>query len=280
MRITVLSGKGGTGKTTVATNLALSLVNSQLLDADVEAPNSYIFINPQFEEEYEEVNRAIPVIDKDKCTLCRRCVDFCEYNALALMLDKVLVFPELCHSCGGCKRICPEGAITEENKELGKIRWDISGKDPEFWQGELNIGEETAVPVIEQLKEHANNEKNVIIDAPPGTTCPTIEAAIDSDYVILVTEPTPFGLHDLKMAVEVMKELKIPFGVIINRSEEGADSIIENYCNNEDIKILLRIPFDRKIAELYSKGIPFMEEMPEWKDKFQKLYAEIEVFAR
>ncbi len=274
MRITILSGKGGTGKTTVATNLALSLENVQLLDADVEEPNSYIFIKPEFTEEYEAVLRAIPVIDDEKCTACKQCVDFCEYNALALMLDKVLVFPEICHSCGGCKRICPEGAIREEDRELGKIRSDISGEGIDFWQGELNIGEETAVPVIEQLKEHINDDENVIIDAPPGTTCPTIEAVADSDFSLLVTEPTPFGLSDLKMTVEMMKEIKQPFGVIINRSEGDKDIEVEDYCAQENISVMLKIPFDRKIAELYSNGIPFVQEMPEWKEKFKKLFDE------
>lgn len=275
MKITVLSGKGGTGKTTVATNLALSLENVQLLDADVEEPDSYIFLKPEFGEEYEPVKRTVPVIDEDKCTACRKCVDFCEYNALAMMLDKLLVFPEICHSCGGCMRICPEKAITEKEREIGKIRWDESGKEVEFWQGELNIGEESSVPVIEQLKKHINDEKTVIIDAQPGTTCPTVEAAIDSDYCLLVTEPTPFGLNDLKMAVEMIKGIGKPCGVIINRSEEGYNHIIEDYCKEEEIPVLMKIPFNRRIAELYSVGIPFVEELSGWKERFQELYTRI-----
>ncbi len=280
MKITILSGKGGTGKTTVATNLVLSLDNVQLLDADVEEPNSYIFLKTEFGEEFEPVKRAVPVINEEKCTACRKCVDFCEYNALTMMLDKVLVFPEICHSCGGCKRVCPEGAITEKNRELGKVKRDISGNEPEFWQGELNIGEETAVPVIEKLKEHINEEKTVIIDAPPGTTCPTIEAAIDSDYCLLVTEPTPFGLHDLQMVVEVMKEINKPYGVIINRSEDEADYLIEEYCRNNNIPILLKIPFERRIAELYSNGTPFVQEFPKWKEKFGQVFEELKGVVR
>ncbi len=276
MIITVLSGKGGTGKTTVSTNLGLSIDNAQLLDADVEEPDSYIFIKPDFTDEYDNVNRLIPVIDPDKCTACRKCIDFCQYNALAIMLDNVLVYPEICLSCGGCARICPEGAISEEEKTIGSIKWDHSDNFLEFWQGELNIGEESSIPVIGELKKHINPNKNVIIDAQPGTTCPTIEAAIDSDFCILVTEPTPFGLNDLQMAVEVVRDIKKPFAVIINRSEEGYDDIIEKYCDKEEIKILMRIPFMRRIAQLYSTGIPFIEEMTNWKEQFANMFKGIE----
>lgn len=275
MNITVLSGKGGTGKTTVSTNLALSLENVQLLDADVEEPDDYVFINPNFKEEYDPVNRLIPEVNEQKCDACRKCVNFCEYNALAMMGDKVLVFPEICHSCGGCKMICPTDAITEKKREIGKIKSDITRK-MEFWQGELNIGEELAVPVIEKLKENIIEEKTTIIDAPPGTTCPTIEAAIDSDYCILVTEPSPFGLNDLKMTVDVIEEINKPYGVIINRAEIKYDSIIEDFLEQKGIPLLMKIPFKRKIAELYSRGIPFVENIPFWKRKFKKLYSRIE----
>ncbi|MFW5991773.1 MAG: ATP-binding protein, partial [Halanaerobiaceae bacterium] len=275
MKITVLSGKGGTGKTTVATNLALSLENVQLMDADVEEPDDYIFIEPNFQNGYEAVNRLIPVINDEKCTACRKCVDFCEYNALALMLDNVLVFPEICHSCGGCARVCPVDAITEKEREVGRIRGDTSNRNLEFWQGELNIGEEVSVPVIEQLKEHINEDKTVIIDAQPGTTCPTIEAAIDSDFCILVTEPTPFGLNDLRMAVEVIEGINKPAGVVINRAEEEHDHIIEDYLQETGIPVLMKIPFERRIAELYSTGIPFVKEWPEWQEKFINMYSRI-----
>ncbi|MGM0410045.1 MAG: ATP-binding protein [Bacillota bacterium] len=278
MNITVLSGKGGTGKTTVSTNLALSLENVQLMDADVEEPDSYIFIEPDFEEGYIPVNRKIPEINQEKCTACRKCVDFCEYNALAMMLDEVMVFPEVCHSCGGCKIVCPENAITEKDRELGKLKYDKSANKGkiDFWQGEMNIGEESSTPVIEALKEHIDDNKTTIIDAPPGTTCPTIEATVDSDYAILVTESTPFGLNDLEMSVEVMEEIDIPFGVIINRSEEGEDGIIEEFCERKDINILMKIPFNREIAELYSDGIAFVKEMDEWKERFKELFSVIE----
>lgn len=275
MIITILSGKGGTGKTTVSTNLALSLENVQLLDADVEEPNSYIFIKPDFAEEYKSVKRLIPIIDEDKCTACRRCIDFCEYNALAIMLGKVLVYPEICHSCGGCTLICPSGAVREEGREIGSIKWDHYPGSIELWQGELNVGEESSIPVIEQLKEYIKPEKIAIIDSQPGTSCPTIEAVVDSDFCIIVTEPTPFGLNDLQMAVDVVRDIQKPFAVIINRSEEGYDGIIEDYCQKENISILMKIPYSRDIAKWYSAGIPFVNKMPEWKNKFQILFKEI-----
>jgi len=277
MEVTVLSGKGGTGKTTVSTNLALALDNLQFFNADVEEPNSYLFIKPDFTDKSEPVLRKIPEIDEEKCTACRACVDFCEYNALAMLGDEVLVYPEVCHSCGGCKHICPEGAITEKDKEAGEINWDLDARDNlEYWQGKMKIGEESAVPIIEKLKEKIKTDKDVVIDAPPGTTCPTIEAAIDSDYCILVTEPTPFGLHDLQMAVEVVEELDKPYGIIINRAEEDGNQIIEDYATENNIDILLKIPFQRKIAELYSAGIPFVKEIPAWEEKFQQVFADIE----
>lgn len=274
MKLTVLSGKGGTGKTTVAVNMAISLPNIQLLDADVEEPNCQYFLKPNFNQS-EEIYRKIPEIDQTKCTACRKCVDFCEYNALAMMLDEVLVFPEICHSCGGCEKICPENAITEIDRELGVLKHSATEYDIDFWQGELNIGEESSVPVIEALKEKADLQKDIIIDAQPGTTCPTIEAVVDSDYGILVTEPTPFGLSDLKIASQLMDELEIPYGVIINRAEEESDYIIENYCNKNDIDILLKIPFKREFAYLYSDGIPFVIDYPEWQEQFKTVFAEI-----
>jgi MinD superfamily P-loop ATPase len=273
--LSILSGKGGTGKTTLAVNLALALENVQLLDADVEEPNDYLFISPEIEDkEKESVMRLIPEVDDDKCTACRKCVDFCEYNALAMMLDNVLVFEEVCHSCGGCKIVCPENAITEKERELGKIRHDSQDRI-DFWQGELNTGEEEAVPVIEKLKTKIDRNKKVIIDSPPGTTCPTIEAITDTDFTVVVTEPSSFGLHDLKMVVEMLNEIKQPFAVVINRAEAETDYLIEDYCSQEEIEILLKIPFSRKIAELYSNGIPFVNKLEGWEDKFKNLYKAI-----
>ena len=273
--LSILSGKGGTGKTTIAVNMALALENVQLLDADVEEPNDYIFISPEINsKENESVMRLIPVVDDDKCTACRKCVDFCEYNALAMMLDNVLVFEEVCHSCGGCKIVCPEEAITEKEKELGKLRHD-SQENLDFWQGELNTGEEKAVPVIEKLKTKVDKTKKIIIDSPPGTTCPTIEAITDTDFTLLVTEPSPFGLHDLKMVVEMLEKISQPYAVVINRAESDSDYLIEDYCRENDIKILLKVPFSRKIAELYSRGEVFVDKIKGWEDKFKQLYKDI-----
>jgi MinD superfamily P-loop ATPase len=273
--ISILSGKGGTGKTTIAVNMALSLDNVQLLDADVEEPNDYIFISPEIiNKDSEPVMRLIPEVDDEKCTACRKCVDFCEYNALAMMLDNVLVFEEVCHSCGGCKIVCPEDAITEKEKELGKIRHDEQ-KSIDFWQGELNTGEEKAVPVIEKLKTKINHNKKIIIDSPPGTTCPTIEAITDTDYTLVVTEPSPFGVHDLDMVVEMLKTVDQPFSVIINRAEEDSNYLIEDYCRENNINILMEVPFSRKIAELYSRGKVFVGEIEGWESKFKNLYKNI-----
>jgi len=273
--LSILSGKGGTGKTTLAVNLALTLGNVQLLDADVEEPNDYLFISPEIEnKEMESVMRLIPEVDDDKCTACRKCVDFCEYNALAMMLDKVLVFEEVCHSCGGCKIVCQENAISEREKELGKLRHD-NQDEIDFWQGELNTGEEKAVPVIEKLKTKIDRNKKVIIDSPPGTTCPTVEAITDTDFTVVVTEPSSFGLHDLKMVIEMLNEIKQPFAVVINRAEADSDYLIEDYCQEEGIKVLLKIPFSRQIAELYSNGKPFVNRLEGWEEKFKKLYQEI-----
>lgn len=270
--LSILSGKGGTGKTTLAVNLALALDNVQLVDADVEEPNDYLFISPQIETKRKEsVLRLIPEVNAEKCTTCRKCVDFCQYNALALMLDNLLVFEEVCHSCGGCKLVCPENAISEKEKELGKIYHDRLEKI-DFWQGELNTGEEKAVPIIRKLKTKINKNKKVIIDSPPGTTCPTIEAIIESDFTVIVTEPSIFGLHDLKMVVEMLNNLNQPFAVIINRAEKDSDYLIEDYCQQNGINILFKIPFSRKIAELYSVGKAFVTEIDGWRQKFKDLY--------
>ncbi len=281
MQITVMSGKGGTGKTTIATNMALSLQGVQFIDADVEEPNSAIFLRPELSEEEKIVWRNIPEIDHDKCNRCRECIDFCEYNALAVLGEKLYVYPELCGSCGGCKIICPEDAISDKKRQVGKINWGkINARDDcdsmEFWQGEMTIGEASAVPLIEELKKEINEERTVIIDAPPGASCSVIESAVNSDFILLVTEPTPFGLHDLKIAVELAEKLDIPYGVIINRSDPEGDEIIEDYCQDKHIKILLKIPFSRKIAVLYSRGKPFVKEMKEWREKFVDLMADIE----
>jgi MinD superfamily P-loop ATPase len=274
MIISVASGKGGTGKTTVATNLALSLENVLLLDCDVEEPNDHLLLNPKLIKQ-NPVFVTIPSIQEDKCDYCGKCADFCKFNALFVANKKVMVFPQICTSCEGCKIICPKNAITDKKREIGKITIG-STRDIELIYGELNIGEPMAIPIIKAVKNHIRplEQREVIIDSPPGTSCPVIETVLGSDFTILVTEPTPFGLHDLKITVDVLRKLKIPFGVVINQSDIG-DLRVHNYCNRNFIPILMEIPYSRKIAELYSKGIPFLLEIPEWKQKFKKLFEKI-----
>lgn len=273
MRLAIASGKGGTGKTTVATNLTLSLSNVQLLDCDVEEPNSHLFLDMELGT-LERVFIQIPSFDKEKCNSCGKCSEFCQYNAIAVVRGKVLFFPELCHGCGGCRIICPQEAISEIPKELGVIKKAVHG-ELEYLQGLVNVGEQLAIPVLKALLRKIDPKKKVIMDAPPGTACPPIETISHADYCLLVTEPTPFGLHDLKLAVDVVKKLNIWHGVIINRDGVGDDSV-EKFCKDEDIPIMLKIPQDRQIASLYSKGIPFITKMPEWKQKFEDLYSRIE----
>ena len=273
MIISIASGKGGTGKTTVATNLALSLKEAQLIDCDVEEPNANIFLKAEITES-EDVTVEIPEINKDFCDFCGKCSDFCMYNALAVVPKKVLVFPELCHSCMGCKMVCPKNAINFKKRSIGKIEHGITNQ-LDFYNGILNIGEAMAIPIIKQLKKKIKPEKNVILDAPPGTSCPVIETINCSDFCILVTEPTPFGLHDLKLAVEVVRHLDISFGVIINRYGIG-DEKVEMYCKENKIPILMKIPHIDEIAHLYSRGIPFITKLSCWQEKFQDLFRQIQ----
>jgi len=270
--ISVASGKGGTGKTTVATNLALSLKNVQFFDCDVEEPDSNIFLNAEIIES-KEVKVMIPEIDKEKCNFCGKCSEFCRYNALAVVKSNALVFPELCHSCGGCELVCPIKAIRFNNRSIGKIEY--GKKDGiDFYQGILDIGEIQAIPVLKELKKHIDKDKTVILDAPPGTACPFVETVEGSDYCILVTEPTPFGLNDLKLAVETVRLIGVPFGVIINRDGVG-DNSVETYLHHEKIPILLKIPQSQEIAKLYSDGIAFSKKLPYWSEELKKIYEKI-----
>jgi MinD superfamily P-loop ATPase len=275
MIISVASGKGGTGKTTVAVNLALSLNSVQFLDCDVEEPNAHLFLEPDITDKKIATIR-IPEIDESKCDYCGKCRDVCAYNAIAVMpkdgdrKGSVLIFPHLCHACGGCSLLCPRLAIREVNKEIGTIESGTSGS-VEFVHGRLNIGEIMSPPLIRQVKEYINPTRTVIIDAPPGTSCPVIASVKGSDFCILVTEPTPFGLNDLILAVEVLEKLQIPFGVIINRSDIGDDKV-DLYCKKKDIPILMRIPFDKEIAFLYSRGIPLVKEKKEYKERFKDMF--------
>ena len=273
MIISVASGKGGTGKTTVATNLAVSIESAvQVLDCDVEEPNVHLFLNPVIER-LETVFAAVPEIDKDKCTLCRKCSDICRFKAIAVAGRTILTFPELCHSCGGCMAVCPEEAVSETGRELGVIE-DGFARSVDFAHGRLRVGEAMSPPLIKKVRALAKTDTINIIDAPPGTSCPVIAAVKDTDFVLMVTEPTPFGLHDLKLAVEAVKLLHLPCGLVINRSDIGNDDV-RRYARAESLPILMEIPFERRIAEVYSRGQLMVEAMPEWKDAFRALYGKI-----
>jgi len=278
MIISVASGKGGTGKTTIAVNLALSIDNAQFLDCDVEEPNAHIFLNPKIGKQ-EKAFIPVPEIDESKCTYCGKCAKVCVYNAIAVLPGQdgkkgsTLIFAQLCHGCGACSALCPEKAIKEVNREIGLVESGICGKI-EFIHGKLNIGEAMSPPLIRQVKTHINFKKTVIIDAPPGTSCPVVTSVKGSDFCLLVTEPTPFGLNDLILAVEVLRKMKIPFGVVINRSDLGNDKTDE-YCIREEITVLMRIPFKKEIAMAYSKGKPMVKVFPEYKKDFLCLYEQI-----
>ena len=279
MILSVASGKGGTGKTLVSTSLALSLKprgNVQLLDCDVEEPNAHIFLKPPFARS-ETVFIPVPRVDEEKCTHCGKCAEVCVYHALAVLKERVLVFAELCHGCGACSYLCPEDAIVEEGRQIGVVEIGNS-KGIEFVHGKLNIGEAMAPPIIRKVKEHIKPEKTTIIDVPPGTSCPVVESVRGSDFCLLVTEPTPFGLNDLALAVDMVRELGIPCGVVLNRAGVG-DSGIEDYCLRERIPILLQIPLDIEIARLYSQGIPLVEGIVEWQQTFLQLFDGIEQLA-
>jgi MinD superfamily P-loop ATPase len=289
MIITVASGKGGTGKTTVAVSLALSLAesvnlaNPLYLDCDVEEPNAALFLQPTLQER-REVGQMVPQVDPETCIYCGRCAEVCQYHAIAVVEEKVLVFPELCHGCGSCTLNCPTDAIHEVLNVMGTVErgWAESpsaSRRFEFAQGTMNVGEAMAVPIIRQLKQGVippdPGDRPIILDASPGTACPVVESMRGADFVLMVTEPTPFGLHDLRLAVEVARdELGLPVGVVINRDGVG-DQGVNDYCATEGIPILMRIPLDRRIAEAYSDGGTLVETLPEYRERFQNLYAAI-----
>lgn len=279
MQIAVASGKGGTGKTTIATSLALSLANLvkvRYFDCDVEAPNGHLFLNPAFSECIPAVIR-IPRIQTEKCTGCGRCVDICQFHALAKVGKNILVFPQLCHGCGSCTWNCPENAIVEIPNPIGTLEKGITKENIEFFRGQLTISEPMPTPVIRQLKKlaHPSPDSIDILDAPPGASCSVVETLHGSDYVLLVTEPTPFGLHDLKQIVGILRDMELPAGVVINRDGIG-DNAVETFCMDEKLPILLRIPFDRQIAEGVSKGKTLVEIFPKYSTIFQRLFSRIE----
>ena len=273
MIISIASGKGGTGKTTVATNLAVSLkFDVQILDCDVEEPNAHLFIQPTIEG-IETITTPVPEVDMEKCTLCGKCAEICQFKAIVVIGKMVLPFHELCHSCGGCVEVCPEKAIYETERELGIVeRGHRNGL--EFVHGKLRIGEAMSPPLIKKVREYTRPGILTIIDAPPGTSCPVIASMKGADFVLLVTEPTPFGLHDLKLAVGAVRILGIPCGLVINRSDTGNDQV-KIYAEEENVPVLMEIPFDRRIAVAYSKGDMIVDVIPEWKERFDELYQKI-----
>lgn len=275
MIISVASGKGGTGKTTVSTNMAISLGDEcVLLDCDVEEPNVHLFLHPHIEKS-ETVTTFIPAVDEERCTFCRKCAEICRYRAIAVVGRKVLVFPELCHSCGGCLAVCPEDAIREGGRELGVVEWGHGAGVP-LIQGRLRVGEAMSPPLIKKVRSYADLCRTVIIDAPPGTSCPVIAAMRGADFVLLVTEPTPFGLHDLQLAAGAVRMLGIPCGLVINRADMGNDRVRE-YARQEQLPVLMEIPYDRRIAEAYSRGLTIVGEMPEWRETFRGLFQQIKL---
>ena len=273
MIISVASGKGGTGKTTISTNLAISINKKvQLLDCDVEEPNSHLFLNPVISKT-EPVIAPVPQIDLEKCTFCKKCMDICRFGAIAVLKNNVLTFDNLCHSCNGCFEICPENAIIERERSLGEIEHGTT-RDISFIHGRLDLGQVMVPPIIKKVRSYTDPDIVTIIDAPPGTSCPVIAAMNKADFILLVTEPTPFGLHDLKLAVETVKVLDIPHGLVINRTGIGNDEV-KNYAKKQNIPILMEIPFDKKIAQIYSRGEMIIDKLPEYKEKFVVLFDKI-----
>ncbi len=281
MIIAIASGKGGTGKTTVATGLAYTLARDgrrvELLDCDVEEPNAHLFVRPQ-SDCTEPVGVPVPRVDAEKCTNCGLCSEVCQFNAIACLADQVLIADELCHGCGACVRFCPADAMTETDRRIGTLdsgRSTLAGVGGlHLRYGRLRIGEAMAVPLIRAVRRAADPGDVTLIDAPPGTSCPVIAAVKGADFVLLVTEPTPFGLNDLQLAVEMVRALELPLAVAVNRSTVG-DRAVWDYCRDENIDILLEIPDDRRIAEAYSRGLIAAEVLPEYEQAFHKLYRKI-----
>jgi MinD superfamily P-loop ATPase len=275
MNIAIASGKGGTGKTTVAVNLAVTLAEHghpvQYLDCDVEEPNGHLFLNPAITTT-EPVGIPVPVVDESACTGCRKCSEVCQYHAIAV-LKKALVFPELCHGCGGCALVCPAGAIREQDRAIGVVETGLAGRVA-FAQGRLNVGEAMSPPLIRAVKKKTLAGRIALFDSPPGTSCPVVATVRDTDYVLLVTEPTPFGLNDLRLAVDMIRQLGVPHGVVINRADSG-DLRVRDYCAVKKIPVLLELPDDRRVAEAYSCGQMATSRLPEWKPLFLSLWNRI-----
>jgi MinD superfamily P-loop ATPase len=273
MQIAVASGKGGTGKTTVATSLALCAgQGAQYLDCDVEEPNGHIFLKPEFSE-FARQTVTVPHIMADQCTYCGKCRNICRFNAITMFGQTIMTFPELCHSCLGCFLVCAEHALVRSSREIGVVERGHSGAI-DFVHGRIRVGEAMAVPLIKAVKKRAQSAGLVIIDAPPGTSCPFVASVTGADFVLLVTEPTPFGLHDLKLAVQVLRNFDKPCGVVLNRADLGDDGV-ERWCQAEHIPVMLRIPFDRAIAEGYARGQTLVESRPSLRRPLEKLLQEL-----
>jgi MinD superfamily P-loop ATPase len=273
MIISIASGKGGTGKTTVALNLALSRPDVQLIDCDVEEPNLHLFLSPRIRRTIP-VTLPVPQVDEMKCTYCGKCAEICQFNALAVVKNQVLIFAELCHGCGGCTLLCPEKAIQESRREIGVIQ-EGSHNGLSFIEGILNVGEPMPTPIIREEKRLMDRSKTVILDCSPGTSCPVIEGVRGSDFCLLVTEDSPFGLNDLELAVEMVRALRIPLGVFINRADLG-DGRVKDYLHKEGLPLLGELPHDRRIAEVYSRGGIVLEELPEYRSLFHSLFQRIQ----
>ncbi len=274
MRIAIASGKGGTGKSTVASNVALALARAgsrvTLADCDVEEPNLGLFL-PGGDRGIEEVTVSVPVIDRSRCDYCGKCADFCKFNAISVFPGTALTFPGLCHSCGGCLLVCPRNAIKEVPRRVGVVKTSMPVEGVELVTGVLDEGEHSSVPVIRSVKNKLPDHGVSIIDCSPGTSCNMVAAVNGCDYCILVTEPTPFGLHDLALATEVLEEMEVPYGVVVNKFT-GDNTLIEDYCAGHGIKILEKIPYDDEIARAYSRGITAVAAVPGLVPLFKSIY--------
>jgi len=275
MIVTVASGKGGTGKTTVTVNLAVIAAKEcvEVFDCDVEEPNAHLFVKPQ-RVVTEEISTMIPTVDMELCTLCGECEKICQFSAITMIAKKIMVFPEMCHSCKGCSMVCPTGAVKEGSRVLGSLLTGESSRGFNLTWGELRVGEAMSPPLIKQVKKRIQSDQFTLVDAPPGTSCPAVATLRDSDFALLVAEETPFGLNDLALTVEALKKLGVPMGIVINRAD-GGKGIIDKYADQESIEVMQRIPFSREAAKVCAQGLFLVDEIPQMKALFEELYLKI-----